>query len=80
MRLLAPEQIREGRDALALSEEQLGERLGVAQETIARWETGGVIQPRAMDNLLRVYFAFPEVRKALRGPDQATELGVTISG
>lgn len=79
LRLLTPEQIREGRKALGLSEEKLGERLGVAKETISRWETAGLIQSRAMDNLLRVYFAFPEVRQALCGPDQATELGVVTN-
>ena len=34
-------------------------------ETICRWESGGLIQSRAMDNLLRVYFSLPQVRKFL---------------
>ncbi len=76
LHLLTPQQIRERREALGLSGTKLAERLGVAQETISRWETGALIQSRAMDNLLRVYFAFPEVREALRGPEQNPSLGL----
>ncbi len=39
---------------------------------------GALIQPRAMDNLLRVYFAVPEARAVLRGPEQDPELGTTV--
>ena len=53
-RLLTPQQIREGREALGLQSKELAERLGVAKETLSRWETGMMIQSRAMDNLLRV--------------------------
>jgi putative zinc finger/helix-turn-helix YgiT family protein len=77
LRLLTPQQIRERREALGLSGTKLAERLGVAQETISRWETEALIQSRAMDNLLRVYFAFPEVRAALQGPGQDPNLGLT---
>jgi putative zinc finger/helix-turn-helix YgiT family protein len=61
--LLTPEQIRSGREALGLRSKELAEKLGTAAETISRWERGGSIQSRAMDNLLRVYFAVPEVRQ-----------------
>jgi putative zinc finger/helix-turn-helix YgiT family protein len=76
LHLLTPQQIRERREALGLTGTKLAERLGVAQETISRWETGALIQSRAMDNLLRIYFAIPEVRAALRGPDQDPKLGL----
>lgn len=64
--LLTPEQICGGREALGLKLEELSERLGAAAETISRWENGGLIQSRAMDNFLRAYFAVPEMREFLR--------------
>lgn len=76
-RLLTPEQIKEARMALGLKSKDLAERLGVAAETISRWERGGLIQSRAMDNLLRVYFGFPMVREALKGTNQDPSLGTT---
>jgi putative zinc finger/helix-turn-helix YgiT family protein len=78
VRLLTPEQIRGGREALGLKAKELAERLGVAAETISRWERGGLIQSRAMDNFLRVFFAVPEARAVLRGADQAPDLGTTV--
>jgi putative zinc finger/helix-turn-helix YgiT family protein len=75
--LLAPEQIKEARMALGLKSKELAERLGVAAETISRWERGGLIQSRAMDNLLRLYFGFPVVREALRGAEQDPYPGTT---
>jgi hypothetical protein len=38
---------------------------GIAEATLLRWHNETQIQSRAMDNLLRVFFAFPEVRAAL---------------
>lgn len=75
--LLAPEQIRRGRETLGLKSKELAEKLGVAPETISRWESGGLIQSRAMDNFLRVYFAVPEARAVLRGAQQDPNLGRT---
>ena len=40
--LLAGEQIRHDREALGLSQRVLAEHLGVAVETISRWETGAL--------------------------------------
>jgi putative zinc finger/helix-turn-helix YgiT family protein len=76
--LLTPSQIRSGRKALALHQSQLAERLGVAEETICRWENGALIQSRPMDNLLRVYFAIPEVREVLTGEVQDPCLGLVV--
>ncbi len=77
LKLLTPQQIKEGHKALGLRSKDLAERLGVAAATISRWERGGLIQSRAMDNFLRAYFAVPEVRAVLRGPEQDPELGTT---
>jgi putative zinc finger/helix-turn-helix YgiT family protein len=76
-RLLTPEQIRSGRKALGLKSKEFALRLGVAPETVSRWEKGRVIQSRAMDNLVRVYFALPEVRSVLQGDEQDSSLGTT---
>src|SRR5262249_5932204 len=54
------------------------ERLGVAPETISRWVNGALIQSRAMDNLLRLFFALPEVRDVLRGASQDPQLGAEV--
>ncbi|HMC65351.1 MAG TPA: hypothetical protein VKI65_10475 [Gemmataceae bacterium] len=78
IRLLQPEQIRAGRIGLGLSEKELAARLGVPEATILAWEDGLQIQSRAMDNLLRVYFALPQVRRALVGVDQDPNLGTNV--
>lgn len=75
LRLLTPEDIRAARTALGLSQKDLADRLGVAEATISRWETETQIQSRAMDNLLRVFFALPEVRSVLLGANQDPHLG-----
>jgi putative zinc finger/helix-turn-helix YgiT family protein len=64
--LLTPEEIQAGRAQLEMTQQELADQLGVAKETISRWETGGMIQSRAMDNLLRLYFESDEVRRLLR--------------
>jgi DNA-binding transcriptional regulator YiaG len=77
LNLLTPPQIQKGIERLGLQHQQLAERLGVSQDTVSSWVRGVLIQSRAMDNLLRVYFAFPEVREALRGSHQDPNLGTT---
>jgi putative zinc finger/helix-turn-helix YgiT family protein len=74
--LLTPAQIRKGLDDLGLQEQELAQRLGVAGETISRWVTGALIQSRAMDNLLRLFFALPQVRDVLQGANQDPQLGI----
>jgi DNA-binding transcriptional regulator YiaG len=63
--LLAPNEIREKRLGLGLTQEQLAKHLKVAKETVCRWETGGQIQQRAMDMLLRLYFDVADARTYL---------------
>jgi putative zinc finger/helix-turn-helix YgiT family protein len=65
MHLLTPDQIRDGIAKLGLSQKEVAERLGIAEATLSRWLNETVIQSRAMDNYLRVFFQFPEVRRAL---------------
>ena len=79
LRLLSPDQIRTGLRKLDLSQKEVAARLGVAEATFSRWMTGSVIQSRASDNLLRVYFAFPEVRQALVGEQQDAALGLVAA-
>ncbi len=73
LHLLSPQEIRHERKTLALSQCELADQLGVAEATISRWETGALIQSRAIDNLLRLYFAIPETRTALKGKWQHVE-------
>ena len=58
-RLLAPEEIRQGREKLGLTQKQFANLLGVGEATVSRWETGAQIQQRAMDRFLRVCFGSP---------------------
>ncbi len=76
--LLSADQIRTNRENLWLSQRQLAERLGVAVETISRWETGALTQSRAMDRYLRVYFGVPAVRAALESNGAFPSLGVEV--
>jgi putative zinc finger/helix-turn-helix YgiT family protein len=64
-KLLTPQQIRRKREALGLTQKQFATILGFAEATISRWETGTQIQQRSLDNYLRIFFAFPDVRRAL---------------
>lgn len=63
--LLTPEEIRLRRGRLGMSQQELAEQIGVAKETISRWESGA-IQSRAMDNLLRLFFESDDARGLLR--------------
>jgi putative zinc finger/helix-turn-helix YgiT family protein len=69
-RLLTPREIQAGRERLEMSQERLADSTGIGVATIGRWERGRLLQNRAMDNFLRVFFAFPEVRAVLRGVEQ----------
>lgn len=65
-RLLAPEEIRQGREKLGLTQKQFAALLGVGEATMSRWETGAQIQQRAMDRFLRLCFASPPAVELLR--------------
>ncbi len=76
--LLFPEQVLANRTARGLSQLELASKIGVAKESICRWETGALIQSRAMDTLLRLYFGLAEVRSALADQAQCLELGTRV--
>jgi DNA-binding transcriptional regulator YiaG len=62
--LLTPEEIRSHRLALGLTQQALADAIRVSVSTLSRWETGGQIQQRSLDLLLRLYFELPAVRRA----------------
>jgi ribosome-binding protein aMBF1 (putative translation factor) len=74
--LLTPKYIRDALMALGMRQKELGNRIGVAPETISRWISGTHIQSRAMDNLMRLFFAFNNVRSALNEPLPDPNLGI----
>lgn len=63
--LLAPSEIRKGREGLGLTQRQLAGLLRISEFTLSRWETGAQIQQRAMDAFLRVFFQSAEARGLL---------------
>src|SRR5436190_6672971 len=71
--LLSPEQIRQHRVALGLTQQALADLLSVGVSTLSRWETGTQIQQRSLDRFLRAAFVFPELRQAL-ADDRALQL------
>jgi putative zinc finger/helix-turn-helix YgiT family protein len=79
--LLPPEEIRQNRKKLGLTQEELAERLGVAEETLSYWENGWQIQQRSLDKLMRLYFELPAARQFLQPSSSAGEqpaLGVRM--
>ena len=78
LHLLTPEQIQAAIRKLGLKQKELAARLGVADETVSRWISGSMLQTRAMDNLLRAYFALPQVRAALTGASQDPDFGTSV--
>lgn len=67
--LLAPEEIRGWREQLGLTQIAFAEALGIANETVSRWESGALVQSRSSDNLMRLFFGIPAVRRALSDPN-----------
>ena len=76
--LLSPERIRGNRESLGLTQRDFANLLGVGESTVSRWETGSQIQQRSLDCLMRLFFAFPEVRDALIGRDRLADLGTQV--
>lgn len=65
LNLLSPLDIRVGIVSRGLNQKQFGETIGVAPETVSRWLSGSHIQSRAMDNLMRMFFAFGSPRSVV---------------
>jgi putative zinc finger/helix-turn-helix YgiT family protein len=74
-RLLAPEEIRQGREKLGLTQKQFANLLGLGEATISRWETGAQIQQRALDRFLRICFANAAAVEMLRSDFQPSARG-----
>jgi putative zinc finger/helix-turn-helix YgiT family protein len=77
LNLLTPAQMRDAIKRVGMSQKDLANCLGIAEATLSRWVSEVQIQSRSMDNLLRVFFGFPEVRVALRGGSQVPQLGLS---
>lgn len=57
--LMFPSEIRKHRRRSGYTQKQLADALGIAKETICRWEKGHMIQSIAYDKLLRLFFKYP---------------------
>lgn len=75
LHLLQPEQIKDCRDWLDLTQERIAAEIGAAAESLSRWENGRILQSRGTDRFLRAYFALPELRCFLRSLDSEPSLG-----
>lgn len=75
--LLTPLQMSEAIQRINLTQKEVAARLGIAEATLSRWLNGIQIQTRSMDNLLRAFFAFPQVRNAFSGTSQDPKLGTS---
>ena len=64
-KLLTAEKIRGELRRLKLSQKEFAALLGVAPETVSRWLTSVQIQTRSLDNLMRLFFGSPDVRREL---------------
>jgi putative zinc finger/helix-turn-helix YgiT family protein len=73
--LLAPAEIRQGREKLGLTQKEFANLLGVGEATISRWETGAQIQQRALDRFLRVCLASPAAVELLQSDFQPRARG-----
>ncbi len=78
LHFLSGEQIRANRKVLGLSVPELAGRLGIDDNLLQKWEDDLAIQPRAMDKLMRLYFALPQVRSALDSSTPHLDLGTVV--
>ncbi len=76
LHLLTPDEIRTSLGRVGMTQKDAADRLGIAEATMSRWLNEMQIQSRAMDNLLRVFFAFPDVPPALDRQGQDPHLGI----
>lgn len=63
--LLSPREIRVGIDRVGMSQKEVAECLNIAEATLSRWLNEVQIQSKSLDTLLRIFFAFPNVRESL---------------
>lgn len=77
--LLQKDEILQRTSELGITQEALAGRLGVSLDTIEAWIDGLQIQSRAMDNLMRLFFAYPQVREALPANGPSPCLGLAAN-
>lgn len=77
--LLTPTQIRQNRERLGLTNQQLAGAVAIGEASLARLESGGQIQPCALDRLLRLYFGVEQVRTLLSDDAQLASLSLENS-
>jgi putative zinc finger/helix-turn-helix YgiT family protein len=68
--ILCPDEIRSNRERLGLSQQQLADLISASIHEVERWESGGQIQQRAQDKMLRLVFFMPAARVALEGSSE----------
>ncbi|MBI1831046.1 MAG: type II toxin-antitoxin system MqsA family antitoxin [Planctomycetes bacterium] len=78
-KLLTPRQIAKYRESLELTQSDLAAALGVAEDIVAYWEDGMLIQTRPHDNMLRLFFGLPEARDLLT-KQKLTKVGLVMHG
>jgi putative zinc finger/helix-turn-helix YgiT family protein len=80
LHLLQPEQIRENRahESIGLKQSEFARKIGVAVESLSRWENGHVIQSRGHDRFMRSFFALPELRAFLDRLEEQPDLGGSV--
>lgn len=67
--LLSPEQIRQMRRELGLTQRGLEEILGTGEKTVVRWEKGTVFQSASADRMMRAIWRHPEIIPILTGAE-----------
>jgi putative zinc finger/helix-turn-helix YgiT family protein len=63
--LFTPEEIKELRQRLEMSQDEFAHLAGVGVATISRWERGRVLQNRSNNNLLVLIAEIPQARQLL---------------
>ncbi len=76
--LLSAAQIRQGRESLGLSIQELDARLGLGPESVADYENSLRIQSRALDRYLRAFFAVPQLRSVLSDTAKEPQFGSLV--
>lgn len=76
--LLQPEEIRNGREELGLNQKEFAAKLRIAEESLSRWESGALVQPRQADTLIRLYFVSPSSRRVFDVVGQSPDFGRVV--
>lgn len=77
--ILSPDEIREIRKGLGLTQEEFQRLLGVSSPAVSRWETGAMLPSKTTDNLMRVIAEVPEAVAFLMDREPSMEFRVSIT-